>query len=166
MRLLLERIGKGKLNRSVVYFFVIFFCLFLTVLLPFVLPVQSSEQKAAKVAENNARSSSISSMDIFSNNYKVALLGLVPLFGWSFLLAVMWNTGLVVASYSCPGWVWLVFAVVEVGVYSFVVLQSIGCVQAVLKRNWRLMARRVVFAVFVSCAVLGVAAFIENLLIH
>lgn len=166
MHLLLGRIGRKKLNKSVLYFFVIFCGLFLTVLLPSFLPVQSSEQKASRMAENDARSASVTTFPIFANNFKVALLGLVPLFGWSFLLAVMWNTGLVVAAYSSPGWLWLVFAVVEIGVYSFVVLKSIGCVQAALKRNWRLIIKNVVVAVVVSCVVLGLAAFIENLIIH
>lgn len=137
---------------------------------PSFLPVQNQQQKQTHVATNEQSKSNVTVVSIFENNFFVASLTLIPILGWGLILAVMWNTGLVVASYSQPGTLWILFAVIEISVYSFMLLQSINCVNLFLKRKtvkpWKAIIRTIIVALCTAGLILLLSAAIEYILIR
>jgi hypothetical protein len=157
-------------QKSVVYFGTLLVCLFIVVALPSLLPVQSDAQKQSNVDWNARMGQTATAASIFLNNFLISLIALVPLVGWSYLLAALWKTGLVIASYpSLSGFAVAklgLFCLFELGVYSFVVLQSVKIVQLRRKRRWRLIGKTIIFTIAVSMVVLLLSAIIEYTIIH
>lgn len=155
--------------KQIGYFLILFGILFLVVITPSFLPVQNQQQKQTNVAANEQSKSNVTIASIFENNFFVASLTLIPILGWGLILAVMWNTGLVVASYSQPGTLWILFAVIEISVYSFMLLQSINCVNLFLKRKtvkpWRVIGKTILAALCIAGLILWFSAAWEYLLI-
>lgn len=158
-----------KTNKQIGYFLILFGILFLVVMIPSFLPVQNQQQKQTHVAANEQSKSNVTVASIFENNFFVASLTLIPILGWGLILAAMWNTGLVVASYSDTGTLWILFATIEISVYSFMFLQSINCVNLFIKRKavkpWRAIGRTFVIALCIAGLILWVSAVWEYVLI-
>jgi len=154
------------LKRKVV--FGIFFVMFMVCLcLPaFIVPL-SEEQKAGNVGVNSERAASATFTSIFGNNLYIALLALIPLAGVGFMSFVLFNTGVIAASYplgvlnvlSNP------FAWVEVAVYAFACTCAYFALQAIIKKDWAGMKGEFKRGVCWSALILVIAAFVEYLLI-
>jgi hypothetical protein len=146
-------------------FFIILFILFSIVLLPSVLPVQSSQQKQSNINENMKRSMGASAFGIFENNFVIAVISFVPVVGWGIIGGIMWKTGLVIASYTNPGIIWVFFAFIELSVYSFVLLQSLKIVKFFYQRKqghfWVLTGKTTALTFAVSALVLLLSAIVE-----
>ena len=126
------------IDRARVKLFLITFCLLYFILaLPSLLPLQPNEVKMTVRGRNDERSANASVAFIFNNNLVVALTTLIPFVGWAWICYIMFNTGLVVASYDNPMvCLWLnPFVYVELAIYSFVVVQSIRIFQ-LWRRRW------------------------------
>jgi hypothetical protein len=117
----------NKLLKQLGIYFTVLALLFLIVNLPSHLHTQTVQQQQANVASNEISKQKITAYAIFQNNFLVALLTLVPFAGWSWIGAVLWKTGLVIASYNQPYWALTnAFVWIELAIYSFVVLQSVN----------------------------------------
>lgn len=150
------------------YVYVGFLVAYLVILgLPSVLPVVSEAEKASNVVENNARIASVSVSGIFGNNLLICVLSALPFFGVGFLGAVIWQTGVIGASYASVGlavyfnpFVW-----VEVPVYAFMALTSCLIYLRLFKRDWRGAWGLFLRGVGVSVVVMLISAFVEFLLV-
>jgi hypothetical protein len=118
-------------------FTIIFIALFFILLLPNVLPVHTASENQAIMENNNAKSQVATPSSIFNNNLVVAGITMIPGAGWIWLGYVMWNTGVVVASYGQPWWWSLIniFVYVELAVYAYVIMRSIKLVQLFKQRK-------------------------------
>ena len=148
--------------------FLVFFVLFMVCLcLPaFVVPL-SEEQKAEHVEVNSERAASATFTSIFGNNLYIALVALVPLFGVGFMSFVLFNTGVVAASYPL-GVLNIVgnpFAWVEVAVYAFACTCAYFALQFMCRKDWVGMRAEFKRGVCWSTLILVAAAFVEYLLI-
>jgi hypothetical protein len=126
-------------KKQLCYFLTIFTILLVIVILPSVISVQSPSQKQDTMQQNNNNSRTTTAPAIFNNNLIVALVSLIPYVGWGWLGYVIWNTGVVLASYSQP-WYWVLgnpFVYVEFAVYSYMVLRSIKLVRLFRQRKTR-----------------------------
>lgn len=161
-------------------------CLFFILLLPSVFSFQSESQKQATVENNNALSMAANPASIFNNNLIVAGITMIPYAGWIFMGYVMYNTGVVIASYGQPWWWSLTnpFAYVELAVYAYMILRSIKLVQLFRQRytkftdlDGKLVVRKttgvypeivktLAIAFIVCTLVLLVSAFVEFLFIR
>ena len=112
--------------KKILYYFILLTALFLILVLPSIITVQTPQQQQATQHQNNIQAQKATATSIFNNNLLVAAISLIPFVGWSYLIYVLWNTGVVIASYGHP-WYWIfnnVFAWIELAVYSYAVLQS------------------------------------------
>lgn len=171
--------------KTILYFWIILALMFFIIILPGLLPIQSQAQKEANMAENNANSGQATATSIFNNNLLVAGVTLIPYVGWGYIIFILWNTGNVIASYSQP-WYWIldnIFAWIELGVYSFMVLKSVKLVQLFKQRKtcftdldgkcvtrkttgvWNEIITTAMFALIVACLILLFSAILEYTII-
>lgn len=158
------------MKQWIILFFAVLGMLFLIAALPGVLPVQSEAQKIANVESNTAKTGTVTIQSIFLNNFLVALATLIPFAGWSFIGAVLWHTGLIVASYNQPYWLftnWVVWA--ELTCYSFVIVQSVRIVIFYLKiktlKRWKPVVANILVTALIVGVVLLVSAILEFMMI-
>ena len=112
--------------KKLIYFIILLFGLFFVLVLPSIIVVQSPQQQQATQHQNDVQAQKSTAASIFNNNLLVAGISLIPFVGWGYLIYVLYNTGVVIASYGHPWW-WIfnnTFAWIELGVYSYMVLQS------------------------------------------
>ncbi len=112
---------------QLIYWLILLACLFAILILPSVFPVQTPAQKQATANQNNIASQTATSASIFNNNLLIGVITLIPGLGWGYIIAALYSTGVVVASYNQPWYFVLLnpFAWVELATYSFVLVQSI-----------------------------------------
>lgn len=124
-------------RHQILYWLLLLGCLFTVLILPSFLPVQTETEKQQTKEHNNAIAQTATVASIFNNNLIIGLIAFVPFIGWGYLLAALWNTGVVVASYNLPSYTVLlnVFAWVELAVYSYIVLQSVKLVHLFQQRK-------------------------------
>jgi hypothetical protein len=118
-------------------FVLIFICLFTVLIIPSIISVQNDVQNQITMEYNDQKSQLATVSSIFNNNLLVSCVSLVPYAGWGILLAVLWQTGVVVASYGLP-WYYILFnpfAYVELCMFSFVVLRSVHLVRLFFRRK-------------------------------
>lgn len=146
--------------------------LFLLLILPSLLPVQSDAEKLANVERNDAVSLVATPTTIFNNNLLIAGISLVPVFGWGFIVFVMWNTGLTLASYGQP-FFWVLFnpfAWVELSVYSYAVLKSVKLIHLLRQRKCNdfkvSFVKTVAYSFIFMCLILLGSALVEYWLIQ
>ena len=149
---------KRPSRRSIVYFIMLLAILFFVLLLPSFLPVQSEAQKQANMNHNNQAAKVATANGIFSNNMLIATLAIIPGIGWGFILFSMWETGLIVASYSQPFYVLLSpVAWIELSVYAFAIISSVELVQI-----YRHKSKRNFFqTMLVSLAMISIILFLS-----
>jgi hypothetical protein len=149
--------------------------------LPSLLPLHSQAQKDVIVAANNAQSQSATATSIFNNNLFIAGVSLIPYVGWGYIIFALWNTGTVIASYNQP-WNWALnnlFAWIELGVYSYMILKSIKLWQLFKQRKtcftdldgkcvirkttgvWNEIVYTAMFSLIAACVVLLLSALLE-----
>lgn len=134
-------------------------------LAPSFLPVQTEQQKQNNVQSNNARAGSATIFNIFIQNYAIALVTFIPVIGWGFIGAVMWNTGLVIASYNQPFWqLTSIFAWIELSIYSFVIVQSLWLVQIWLKRKTTNMLTPIIKTILITASVVAIVLVLSAIL--
>jgi hypothetical protein len=118
------------------------------------------------VQSNNLKTQTSTVFSIFSNNFMVAAVTLIPGVGWGYILMVMWNTGVVVASYNQPAY-WVLnnpFAWIELSVYSFAVLWSIKLFYMVKDRKRPQYGQRLFAYAVLGLMVVGVVLFLSAVL--
>ena len=112
--------------KRLIYFIILLATLFFVIVLPSIIVVQTPQEQQATQHQNDIQAQQATAASIFNNNLLVAGISLIPFLGWGYLLYVLWNTGIVIASYGHP-WYWIfnnTFAWIELAVYSYMVLQS------------------------------------------
>jgi hypothetical protein len=159
-----------KFNNPI-FFVIVLMLLFLILVLPSVIHTQTPEQQQATQQQNNLQSQKATASSIFNNNLIVSLISLIPIVGWGYLIAVLWNTGVVVASYGQP-WYWIfnnVFAWIELAVYSYVVLQSWKLYHLIPQRKCNdfkvTFTKTVAYTLIITTVVLMLSALLEYALI-
>ena len=153
--------------KRVIYFAILLFALFTILIFPSLIPFQTPAQQQATQHQNTVQSQNATASSIFNNNMLVAGLTLIPFVGWGYLIAVLWNTGVVVASYQHPWW-WILnntFAWIELAVYSYVLLQSWKLYRLI--PQWRCndfkvtFTKTVAYTMIVATIVLLLSALLE-----
>lgn len=149
------------------YFMLLLTCLFLTLMLPSILSVQSPTEKQVTMEHNDQVAKSATVYSIFANNIVITLGTLIPVFGWGYILYIMWNTGTVIASYSQPFY-WVLnnpFAWIELSVCSYAILQSIKLLKFTRQRNWNKLVRTICVSTGIIATAVLASAAIEILVI-
>lgn len=168
-------------RKTVIYFLTILTLMFLILIIPSLLPIQSQAQKANNVAANDAQSRGATATNIFNNNIFIAGVSLIPYVGWGYIIFALWNTGTVIASYNQP-WNWVLnnlFAWIELGVYSFMIMKSFKLLQLFRQRKtkftdldgkvvvrkttgvWNEIVTTAMFSLIAACIVLLLSALLE-----
>jgi hypothetical protein len=127
----------GRKTKQLVYFLLILEGLFLILMLPTVFFTQPATQKQVTMTNNNNQARQATVTSIFHNNLLIAVVTLIPVAGWGYCIAVMWQTGVVVASYNYPFY-WIAgnpFAWIELSVFAYVILQSYKLLHLVPQRK-------------------------------
>lgn len=123
--------------KSSASFFIVLFLLFFIIIIPSLIPVQTLTQKQETQQHNNEVSQQATVASIFNNNLIIAIISFIPFVGWGYLLAALWNTGVVVASYSQPWYNLFLnpFAWIELYTFTYILFQSWKIVHLIPQRK-------------------------------
>ena len=167
--------------KKLIYFIILLFGLFFVLVLPSIIVVQSPQQQQATQHQNDVQAQKSTAASIFNNNLLVAGISLIPFVGWGYLIFVLYNTGVVIASYGHPWW-WILnntFAWIELGVYSYMIMKSIKLLQLFKQRKtkftdldgkvivrkttgvWNEIITTAMFSLIAACIVLLLSALLE-----
>lgn len=152
-------------------FYTILFFLFLTISLPIIFPMQTLSEQIENIQENNIRIEKTTPITIFTNNFAISIITLIPYLGWGYILFAMWNTGLVIASYSNALVLLLLnpFAWIELSVNAFVVLMSYKLLRLALNKHQpgrlKLLVTHTILVVLIVAAVLLTSACLEYIVV-
>jgi len=150
------------------FVFLVFFVMFMVCLcLPaFVVPLSEAD-KAGMVEVNAERAASATFTSIFGNNLFLALVALVPLAGVGFTSLVLFNTGVVAASYPFGVLTVLLnpFSWLEVLVYALACTCGYYILMGIREKDWKWVRQNIERGVCYCTLLLLVFAFVEYLLI-
>lgn len=123
------------------------------------------------IQENNDRIVKTTPLTIFTNNFLVTTVTLIPYFGWGYILFVMWNTGLVVASYNNALLLVLInpFAWIELSVNAVAILLSYKLLRLALNKaqpnRLRLIGTYLLKGIGLIAAILAISAVLEYIFV-
>lgn len=152
-------------GRSIFFLLLIVYLVLLG--LPSVLPVQSDVQKLDNMAANDAQAANATVAGIFGNNLLIAVFSIIPMFGFGWLALVIWQTGLVAASYPSVGLLVYLnpFVWVELPVYVLMTYFSLRIFQALSVKDKQGAIGLFKRGLLYSVVILLISAFVEILII-